>query len=385
VITPDEALKRLLALKAAVPIERVPIVNATNRWAAEPVIAQRTQPARDLSAMDGYAVAHGTGPWRVIGESAAGAPFDGPVGRDEAVRIFTGAALPAGTDTVVIQEDAIRTGDLIAAKTTPGHHVRKAGSDFRAGQMLIEAGVRLTPPQIALAVMGGHADLSVRRRIRVALISTGNELVAPGVDAGSDRLPASNAPMLASLIADLPCEVTDLGIIPDDLASLSEVYRNHADYDVMVSTGGASVGDHDLVRPALIAAGAMLDFWKVAMRPGKPLMAGTLGEAIVLGLPGNPVSAFVTATLFLKPLIAHLSGAAHPWPPSMTARLGQPLPAVEIRTDYVRAKWADGAIQPLGGDSGMIVPLAAATALIVRPAGSPAAAAGDDVTVITLA
>jgi molybdopterin molybdotransferase len=385
VIAPDEALRRLLALKAAVPIERVPIINATNRWTAELVIARRTQPARDLSAMDGYAMPHGTGPWRVIGESAAGAPFDGAVGRDEAVRIFTGAALPAGTDTIVIQEDAVRTGDLISANSMPTLHVRKAGSDFSAGQTLIESGTRLTPAQVALAVMGGHADISVCRRIRVALISTGNELIEPGIDAGPDCLPASNAPMLACLIADLPCDVTDLGIIPDDLASLSKVYQNHAEYDVMISTGGASVGDHDLVRPALIAAGAMLDFWKVAMRPGKPLMAGKLGETIVLGLPGNPVSAFVTATLFLKPLIAHLSGAADPRPPSITARLGHALPAVGARTDYVRAKWDKGAIQPLGGDSGMIVPLAAATALIVRPAASPAAAAGDDVTVITLA
>jgi molybdopterin molybdotransferase len=385
VITPDDALQRLLALKRPVAIEHVLIADASGRWTAEPVIALRTQPARDLSAMDGYAVPHSAGPWRVIGESAAGAPFPGQVASGEAVRIFTGAALPAGTDTVIIQEDAVRTNDLIAAKSTPDQHVRKTGSDFTRGQILIPAGCRLTPSQIALAVMGGHAKLPVRRRVRVALISTGNELVHPGTDAGPDRLPASNAPMLASLLSALPCDVTDMGIVPDDLASLSKLYQKHADYDVMVSTGGASVGDHDLVRPALIAAGATLDFWKVAMRPGKPLMGGTLNDAIVLGLPGNPVSAFVTATLFLKPLIAHLSGAADPRPQSIIARLGAALPAVGVRTDYVRARWDNGMIRPLGGDSGMIVPLASAEALIIRPAASPAAAAGDDVSVIPLA
>ena len=335
--------------------------------------------------MDGYAVLHGAGPWRVIGESAAGAPFQAQVAAGEAVRIFTGAALPSGTDTVIIQEDVARTDDLIAATSASDQHIRKAGSDFTRGQILIAAGCHLTPSRIALAVMGGHAQLAVRRRVRVALISTGNELVQPGIDAGPDRLPASNAPMLASLLAHLPCDVTDLGIIPDDLASLSEIYQKHTDYDVMVSTGGASVGDHDLVRPALITAGATLDFWKVAMRPGKPLMAGTLGQTILLGLPGNPVSAFVTATLFLKPLIAQLSGAANPHPQSIIARLAAQLPAVGDRTDYVRAVWDNGAIRPLEGDSGMIVPLASAEVVIVRPAGSLPAVAGDDVMVISLA
>lgn len=384
-ITPDSALKRLLALKTHVSTEHVSLLDAAGRWTAEPVIARRTQPARDLSAMDGYAVAHGPGPWRVIGESAAGAPFDGMVAPGEAVRIFTGAALPAGTDTIIIQEDVVRTDNVISATSFANQHVRKAGSDFSEGQILIEAGSHLTPSKIALAAICDHAELAVRRRVRIALISTGNELVQPGAQAGPDRLPASNAPMLRSLLATLPCDVADLGIVPDDLASLSKVYENHADYDVMVSTGGASVGDHDLVRPALIAAGAELDFWKVAMRPGKPLMAGMLGDTVILGLPGNPVSAFVTGTLFLKPLIAHLSGASDPQPQSITARLAAPLPAVGSRTDYVRAIWQNGRILPLGGDSGMIVPLAAADALIDRPADSPPAAAGDDVKVIPLA
>jgi molybdopterin molybdotransferase len=385
VITPDEALARLLMLKGPVPIEHVPVADATNRWTAESVTARRTQPARDLSAMDGYAVAHGPGPWTVIGESAAGAPYQGRVAPGEAVRIFTGAALPNGTDTVIIQEDVVRTGDLIAATSTPDQHIRRAGSDFTQGQFLIAAGSRMTPSRIALAVMGGDATIAVRRRVRIALMSTGNELVPPGMDAGPDQLPASNAPMLASVLAALPCDVFDLGIIRDDFASLSDVYQKHDNYDVMVSTGGASVGDHDLVRPALTAAGATLDFWKVAMRPGKPLMAGTLGTTVMLGLPGNPVSAFVTATLFLKPLIAHLSGAADARQQVIVARLATPLPAVGERTDYVRALWDEGLIRPVGGDSGMIVPLASADALIVRWAGAAAAAAGDEVKMISLA
>lgn len=384
-ITPDEALDRILRLLDPVETVVLPLLEAAGRWTVEPVIARRTQPGRDLSAMDGYAVAHGPAPWRVIGESAAGRPFDGRVSDGEAVRIFTGAVIPDGSNTVIIQENIERIEDIISGKSEPNQHVRKAGSDFALGDALIEKGAYLNAARIALAAMGDHAELPVRRRVRVALISTGDELVPPGEAGEIDRLPASNAPMLMSLLQNLPCDITDLGIVPDDLATLSKTYEKHADFDVMVSTGGASVGDHDLVRPALIAAGATLDFWKVAMRPGKPLMAGKLGETIVLGLPGNPVSAFVTATLFLKPLIAHLSGAEDPRPQSITARLGTGLPAVGERTDYVRARWKNGQIEPLGGDSGMIFPLASADALIIRPAGSPPAAAGDDVSVIPIA
>ena len=390
-ITPDEALARLLALAAPVDIETLPLTEAAGRWTAADVKALRTQPARDLSAMDGYAIRHADcpGPWRVIGESAAGAPYAGSVSVGQAARIFTGAALPEGTDSVVIQEDVTRDGDTITlsgdGSDRPGAHVRRAGSDFTADQVLIEAGTSLPPARIALAAIGGHATLPVRRRIRIALISTGDELVPIGGDPGPDRLPASNAVLLRAMLSTLPVEITDMGIIPDDRAALTAAFTKAADHDIIVTTGGASVGDHDLVQPALIAAGATIDFWKIAMRPGKPLMAGRLGTAVALGLPGNPVSAFVTATLFLKPLIAHLSGASDPAPPVITTRLAIDLPAVGIRTDYVRAHWIDGAIAPLSGDSGMLVPLAAATALIIRPAGSPPAANGEDVSVIILA
>ncbi len=390
-ITPDEALARLLALARPVDIETLPLIEAAGRWAAQPVIAERTQPARNLSAMDGYAIrqADMPGPWRVVGESAAGKPFSGAMAQHEAIRIFTGAAQPEGADTVIIQEDAARTGDTLTLTGDGydriGAHVRRAGSDFSEGQVLIDAGTRLTPARIGLAAIAGHAKLPVHCRIRIALISTGDELVPVGTDPGGDRLPSSNAIMLAAMLGALPVEITDFGIVSDDRATLSAAFKAAADHDIIVTTGGASVGDHDLVRPALIDAGATIDFWKVAMRPGKPLMAGQLGKAVALGLPGNPVSAFVTATLFLKPLIAHLSGASHPAPPTLTARLATNMPVVGNRTDYVRAHWLDGAIAPLIDDSGMLAPLAAATAFIVRAAGAPAASKGDDVIIIILA
>jgi len=388
-IPPDEALARLLALAPPVAAETLSLVDAAGRWSAQPVLARRTQPARDLSAMDGYAIRHADlpGPLRVIGESAAGVPASVPLGQGDAIRIFTGAALPDGADTILVQEDAIRTGDqleLTGESPVPGAHVRAAGSDFRSGTTLIEAGAPLTPARLGLAALGGHGTLPVRRRIRVAMIATGSELVHPGIDPGTDRLPNSNAPMLAALLANVPVDLTDLGIIPDDRPALALVFETARDQDVIVSTGGASVGDHDLVRPVLLEIGAALDFWKIAMRPGKPLMAGTLGRAVVLGLPGNPVSAFVTATLFLLPLIRHLSGARDPAPVRLVARLAATLPAVGMRTDYVRAAWHDRGVAPLVGDSGMLGPLAAATLLIERPAGSSAAQAGDDVTVIPL-
>ena len=389
-IAPAEALARLLALAKPVDIETVPLRDARHRFLAVPVVARRTQPSRHLSAMDGYAVrtADQAGPWRVVGQSAAGAPFDCSVGPSETVRIFTGAAIPDGADMVIVQEDVTRAGDRLKrnneASDTSTLHIRRAGSDFTTGQILIDAGEPLTAARIGLAAMGGQARVAVRRRIRIAIISTGNELVPIDAEPAPDRLPSSNAVMLGAMLGDLPVDVTDLGIIPDDRIALAAAFEGAADFDVIVSTGGASVGDHDLVQPALLDAGAAIDFWRIAMRPGKPMMAGRLGKAIVLGLPGNPVSAFVTATLFLKPLIAHLSGARSPEPRTICVRLAADMPAVGSRSDYVRAQWSDGAIMPLDGDSGMLVPLAAAQALIVRAAGSPRAAKGDDVEAIML-
>jgi molybdopterin molybdotransferase len=388
----EEAQARIIALHAPVSMEAAPILDAVGRWTSAAIVAKRTQPAHDLSAMDGYAIrfADAAGPWKVIGESAAGVPFTGEVGPSEATRIFTGAALPAGTDTVVIQENISRDGDRISLSDNGpkslGDHVRKAGSDFTTGTTLIEPGKLLTPARIALAVMGGYGTVPVRRRLRVAVISTGSELVPAGTETGPDRLPSSNAPMLAALLRNLPVDVIDLGIIEDDLTALTEAFTASKTCDIVVSTGGASVGDHDLVRPALNAAGANLDFWKVAMRPGKPLMAGRLEDTVVLGLPGNPVSALVTAILFLRPLVAHLSGSSTPLPQRIGVRMGEPLPAVGPRTDFVRAHWQDGSLVPtFPGDSGMVYPLAGADALVIRPAGSPELAAGSTVEAILLA
>lgn len=388
----DEAQRRLLALARPVSVETLPLSKSVGRWAAEDVVARRTQPARDLSAMDGYAIRHvdAPGPWSVIGQSAAGAAFNKPIGAHEAVRIFTGAALPDGADTVVMQEDMAVEGETVRLNAPDdlrkGRHVRKAGEDFASGNLLISAGERLNPARIALAAMGGYGALAVQRPIRVALISTGDELVVPGQPTADDQIPASNGVMLAAMLNSFPCEVTDFGIVPDDIDVLTETFRNAKGADLIISTGGASVGDHDHVKPALEAAGATLDFWKIAMRPGKPLMAGTLGDAVVLGLPGNPVSAFVTAILFAQPVIAALSGAASPFPKQHVTRLSAPLPAVAKRTDHVRAKLDNGVVTPIGlNDSAALNALSQANALIVRPAGSTAAAAGDDVKIILIA
>ncbi|MFM2099408.1 MAG: hypothetical protein RLZZ366_947 [Pseudomonadota bacterium] len=388
----DEALSRLLGLVSPLPCETVSLTDSIGRWVSEPITAKRTQPARDLSAMDGYALA-GNGPissWDVVGESAAGVPYQGSIMAGQAVRIFTGAALPAGADRVIMQEQVTREGNVISATSTafiePGHHVRRAGSDFRTGDMLIETGERLTPARIALAVSGGYAELPVRRRVQVAVLSTGSELVAPGEEAGDDLLPESNSLMVGLMLRDFRCSVVSPGIIPDDMGLLTGAIRQAQETaDVIVTTGGASVGDHDLVRPALEACGATLDFWKVAMRPGKPVFAGMLGRSVILGLPGNPVSAYVTAELFLKPLIAALGGASAPAPRRELAILHGELPAVGPRTDHVRAARNLGLVTPVGvNDSAALRALAKADTLIVRPAQSPPATSGDTIEIIIL-
>jgi molybdopterin molybdotransferase len=387
-----EAQARLIALAKPVSSEKVPLLGSIGRWLAADVIAQRTQPARDLSAMDGYAVnaADEQRSWRVIGESAAGKPFLEQIGAGEAVRIFTGAALPPGSDTIVIQENVTCDGDVITlSEGNPpeaGRHVRPFGGDFARGETLITAGTRLSPAGIALAAMGGHGSVPVRRPIRIAIISSGDELVAPGTQTDDDHIPATNALMIASMLDGWTLEINDIGIVADTLDALIIAIKKAANADIIVTSGGASVGDHDLVRPALLAAGATLDYWKVAMRPGKPLMAGQLGDSLVLGLPGNPVSAFVTAILFLKPAIAALSGAAEALPRALTGILGAAMPAVGARTDHIRARLSENRLFPVGiDDSAALKGLARADALIVREAGAPTADIGDIVQFIPLA
>lgn len=386
-----EAQARLFALADPVSMETLPIRQAAGRWAAADIAARRTQPVADLSAMDGYAIrfADLPGPWRVIGESAAGRPFAGTVATGEAVRIFTGAALPDGADTVLVQEEAAREGErLMLGGEGPAHrgrNVRARGLDFHDGDRLIAAGERLTPARIAVAATGGQGSVPVRRAVRVALAATGDELVPAGGPISGAQLPESNGVMLAAMLADLPVEIVDLGILPDRLDVLTEAFRS-VEADLLVTTGGASVGDHDLVRPALLAAGGEIDFWRIALRPGKPMMAGRLGQTLVLGLPGNPVSAFVTATLFVRPLIAHLAGAADPLPVTTHALLGEDLPANGGRTDYLRARLEDGrAYASTIQDSSMLLTLARSTCLILRPAHAPAARAGESAEILVIA
>ena len=387
-----DAQARLLVMAPRVATERMPLSMAAGRWTAEPVTALRAQPGADLSSMDGYAIRFDDlpGPWRVIGESAAGRAFGGVAERGEAVRIFTGAAMPAGADSVLVQEEAERDGDalVIAGEGPPrrGMSVRRKGLDFERGAVLIGAGTRLTPAAIALAATSGHGALNVNRRLRIVILATGDELVAPGTASDDPlALPEGNSAMLAAMLSDLPVDVTVAGIVPDRIDALVAAFAG-ALADIIVTTGGASVGDHDLVRPAIEAAGGTLDFWRIAIRPGKPMLAGTLGEAMVLGLPGNPVSAFVTATLFLRPLIAAMAGATDPVPRTLRAVLADPLPANDHRQDYLRAKIVDGRVSAAAlQDSSMLATLARATCLIVRSPGAPPAAVGDPVDILPLA
>jgi len=372
--------------------ERVSLLDAAGRWAAEPIIARRTQPPADLSSMDGYAIRFDDlpGPWRIVGESAAGRAFDGSIRRGETVRIFTGAAMPEGADSVLVQEEAARDGDTLSlageGPSRRGMSVRRKGLDFDRGAVLIGAGARLTPAAIALAATGGHGALNVNRRLRIAILATGDELIAPGtVSDDTLALPEGNSAMLAAMLAGLPVDLTVTGIIPDRLEALVAAF-SAASADIIVTTGGASVGDHDLVRPALEAAGGAIDFWRIAIRPGKPMLAGRLGSTMVLGLPGNPVSAFVTATLFLRPLIAAMAGAADPLPRLLRAELAEPLPANDHRQDYLRGTLADGRVSAAAvQDSSMLATLARATCLIVRPPHAPPAATGDTVDILPLA
>ncbi|CAN5312346.1 molybdopterin molybdotransferase MoeA [soil metagenome] len=387
-----EAQARLLALAPPLDSELLPLEACIGRWLTGDVIAGRDQPWADLSAMDGYAIRHDDlpGPWIVSGESAAGNDMPPALSASTAMRIFTGAPMPQGADTVVIQEDVVREGKIArlidGATIVAGASVRKKGSDFQATSPLLAAGTRIGPAQIALAALGGHGALTVGRRPRIVLLSSGSELVPPGSDVAPGKLPSSNALMLKAMLSSLPCDVEDRGIVPDDLDAMTDAFVRAQGADIIVTTGGASVGDHDLVRPALDAAGGALDFWKIAMRPGKPLIAGHLGTSAFVGLPGNPVSAFATATLFLLPLVRALAGCGAPLPPTKCVPLGRDLGPVGARTIYLNGRMdEDGTAWPLvDQDSAGTRALAKADCFIVRPATSLAAQAGDRVTIILI-
>jgi molybdopterin molybdotransferase len=392
-----DAQARILDGVLALPAEHVPLSEADGRVLAADLVARRTQPPADVSAMDGYAVradeARVGARLRVIGEAAAGRPFGGAMAADEAVRIFTGAMVPAGADAIVIQEDTVSDAGhvIIQEAARAGRHIRRAGLDFAQDRLLLPAGTRLTPAAIALAAAANHASLPVHRRPKVAIFSTGDELVEPGGAPTDSQIVSSNALALTLAARRAGADAIDLGIVPDTFAATVEAIRKARALrvDVLVTTGGASVGDYDLVQPALKAEGLTLDFWKLALRPGKPFMFGRLGDARVLGLPGNPVSCFVCGILFLTPLIARLQGLEQALPTLEPARLGSDLPANDHREEYMRASLAveGGALiaTPFRAqDSSLISVLAKAECLVRRPANAGALLAGRPVEIIRI-
>jgi len=386
----EDAQARLLALAPPLPVEQVALGDAAGRWLAEPLPALRDQPWTALSAMDGYAVrwADMPGPWVLAGAIQAGAlPPETLLAPGTAMRIFTGAPMPPGADTVVLQEDVTAEGTHIRltgeGPGDEGRHIRLRGSDFEAGTLLLPAHMRLGPIQIALAALAGHGAVPVRARPSVAILSTGDELVLPGAPCPPGRLPASNGIMLRTMAQQAGALIHSEQLARDDLATMTAALVAASEADIIVTSGGASVGDHDLVRPALEAAGGAIDFWRIAMRPGKPLIVGRLGNAIVLGLPGNPVSAMVTGALFLLPLIRHLAGSADPLPRTRVMALGGPMPAIGPRAEYIRATISDDVVTPIGSrDSAAMHAAALANALIRRTAGAPAVQAGELVDVL---
>ena len=385
----DEALAALLDGVAALPPEDVPLSRAHGRILAAPVAARLTQPPFDASAMDGYAIrwADMPGPWTLVGEAAAGRGWNGTIGPGETVRIFTGAPVPAGADTVAVQEEIDRA-DATAHLTGEGPprmgaHIRRAGQDFAAGALLLNAGAPLTPARLGLLAAAGHGSVPVIRRPRVTLIATGDELVPPGATPGPGQIASSNGVMLAALFAAAGAEVSDPGIIPDRRDMLASAL-SAADADLIITIGGASVGDHDLVVPVLRELGAAIDFWKIAMRPGKPMIAGRLGGTRVIGLPGNPVSAFVCALLFAVPLLRVMGGRL-PDLQRVALPLANVLPASGPRRDHLRARVVAGRVDPASAqDSALLGVLAGADVLIVREVDAPPAAAGDMVDCIVL-
>jgi molybdopterin molybdotransferase len=387
-----EALAAVLAGAEPLPEEMVALDAAYHRVLARDVAALRTQPPQAMSAMDGYAVrsadaAHVSARLRVIGEVAAGRPFDGAVGEGEAVRIFTGGVIPAGADAVIIQEETVveSGGITIKEAALPGRHVRPAGIDFRQGDVLLARGTRLTDRDLSLAAGMNHPELAVRRRPVVAMLATGDELVMPGATPGPGQIVYSNGYALRALARSEGADVIDLGIAADTLAATTSGIRRARDVgaDILITTGGASVGDHDLVKQSLEAEGVAMAFWRIAMRPGKPMMHGRLGAMRVIGLPGNPVSSYVCGLLFLVPLIRGLSGRSDRHLVPEQALLGRDVGANDVREDYLRARLevrADGVLiaTPVHHqDSSLLGNLAAAQALVIRPPFAPKAAAGS--------
>jgi molybdopterin molybdotransferase len=397
----EDALAHILASAPAVlKAETIALAAARGRTLASALAARRTQPPAAVSSMDGYAlqfsdIASLPASLAVIGTSAAGHGYSGAVRTGEAVRIFTGAPVPTGADTILIQENTRREGErvVVLESEAKGRNIRAAGLDFKVGDALLEQGRRLGPSELALAAAMNHATVAVACKPRVALLATGDELVLPGNNPGPDQIVAANTFAVAAYAESAGADVIDLGIAGDTYPALEAAIRaaRAAKADILVTVGGASVGDHDLVQSALAREGMELGFWRIAMRPGKPLMHGRLGDMRILGLPGNPVSAIVCAVLFLVPLIRALSGDPQAGrDPTEAALLGAALGENDNRRDYLRATLApSGDGLPVATpfpqqDSSMLRVLAAAQCLVLREIRAPAAEAGDPCRIIRL-
>jgi molybdopterin molybdotransferase len=396
VLALEEARDRVLAALEPTPAETVALAEGWHRVLARPVVARLTQPPGDVSAMDGYALRAADGvlgaTLRVVGSSPAGHPFAGSVAPGEAVRIFTGGFVPPGADAILMQEDAEEADGIVTVREAvkPGQWIRRRGLDFAAGDSLLPAGRRLTARDIGLAAAANHPWLTVHRKPRIGILATGDEIALPGEAIPAGGIVSSNAHALAALVRACAGEPLVLPIAPDDGDAIAAAAAAARACDMLVTTGGASVGEHDLVQKALGPEGFALDFWKIAMRPGKPLIWGRLGRTPVLGLPGNPVSALVCAVQFLAPALAVLAGLPAAPPATMLVRAGAPLPANDRRFDHLRASLgADRDGRPVATpfpvqDSSMIATLARAEALILRPPHAPALPEGAEVEAIPL-
>ena len=394
-----DALSAVLDGAGALAEELVALDTAHQRVLARDLKALRTQPPQAMSAMDGYAVRSADASvvaarLKVIGEVAAGRPFEKTVGKGEAIRIFTGGVVPEGADAIIIQEDTVveDSGITITEAAIAGRHIRPAGVDFRKGDILLARGTRLTDRDLSLAAGMNYAELPVRRRPKVAILATGDELVMPGSNPDPGQIVYSNGYALRALARQEGAETIDLGIAADTVEATTRGIRHARDSgaDILITTGGASVGDHDLVKQSLEAEGVTMAFWRIAMRPGKPMMHGRLGALRVIGLPGNPVSSYVCGFLFLVPLIRALSGRTDVHHAHETALLGSDVAANDMREDYLRARLEvrkDGELvaTPVDHqDSSLLANLAAARALVIRPPFAPPAFAGSPCDILRL-
>lgn len=389
-ISVEQAFNRIVTNAAPLPTEKIDVAKASGRVIAAPVAARRSQPAADMSAMDGYAVRSEDldgkpATLNLIGESAAGHPFNGKVLKGQTVRIFTGAVLPEGADQVVIQENVEANDGFVttAAKPAPSSHIREKGTDFFEKQTVLDAGTYMSAKSIGLAASAGQAHLMVHRRPRVAILSTGDELAPPDKPSFSAYDTVNSCgPQIQALVEEAGAEVCFIGQVGDTLDALSAVIQKNGTADILVTIGGASVGDKDLVQQAFVSEGMSIDFWKVAMRPGKPLLFGKKEQQYALGLPGNPASAFVCALLFLRPLIDKLMGRPAPLPGGVNMPVATDLPANGPRQHYVRARLigepGERMLDPAGNqDSSLSTVLAQCDGLIIRPPDAESVSAGS--------